>query len=106
MRTLYRGLDFVMINKASIVGLGLCLWVGRRFTRNITELEQNTQEKKLFDPLKAKAQIEVYKEIYNMDDDNSTKTEKKDTALKILQTAEENDVEKINKFFEKQNEFE
>lgn len=56
--------------------------------------------------MKAKAQIEVYKEIYNMDDDNSTKTEKKDTALKILQTAEENDVEKINKFFEKQNEFE
>lgn len=108
MRTLYRGLDFIMINKASIVGLGLCLWVGRRFTRNITELEQNTQEKKLFDPLKAKAQIEVYKEIYNMDENDSAakNTEKKDTALKILQTAEENDVEKINKFFEKQNEFE
>jgi hypothetical protein len=73
-----------MINKASIVGLGLCVWVGRRFNRNIHELEANTQEKKLFDPLKAKAQIEVYKEIYNMDDDKSNKEEKKDTALKIL----------------------
>jgi hypothetical protein len=31
---------------------------------------------------------------------------KKDTALKILQSAQENDMEKINKFFEKQNEFE
>jgi hypothetical protein len=28
---------------------------------------------------------------------------KKDTALKILQSAQENDMEKINKFFEKQN---
>lgn len=32
--------------------------------------------------------------------------ERKDTALRILQTAQENDVEKINKFFEKQNEYE
>jgi len=40
--------------------------------------------------MKAKAQIEVYKEIYNMDDDRPDslpKEEKKDTALKILQTA-------------------
>jgi hypothetical protein len=32
--------------------------------------------------------------------------EKKDTALKILQTAQDNDYEQISKFFEKQNEFE
>lgn len=57
------------VNKMSFLGLGLCLWVSRRFNRNIDELEKNTQEKKLFDPLKAKAQIEVYKEIYNMDNE-------------------------------------
>ena len=64
----------------------------------------------MFDPLKAKAQIEVYKEIYNMDDDQGRPLQagevKKDTALKILQTAQDNDIEQINKFFEKQNEFE
>ena len=60
--------------------------------------------------MKAKAQIEVYKEIYNMDneegEDPLNHQAKKDTALKILQSAQENDMEKINKFFEKQNEFE
>lgn len=94
MRGFYKALDFIMINKASIVGLGLCFYMGRRFTKNIEELEQNTQEKKLFDPLKAKAQIEVYKEIYNMDDNDSpaeaarkAEESKQDTTLKILQSA-------------------
>ncbi len=44
-----------------------------------------------------------------MDDNESAASQegqKKDTALKILQTAQENDIEQINKFFEKQNEFE
>ena len=39
-------------------------------------------------------------------EDPSNPQAKKDTALKILQSAQENDMEKINKFFEKQNEFE
>ena len=69
------------------------------------ELEENTQNKKLFDPLKAKAQIEVYKEIYNIDDDKEKGEEmNKDTALKILQSASENDIEKIKKYFEKNSE--
>ena len=38
-------------------------------------------------------------------EDPSNPQAKKDTALKILQSAQENDMEKINKFFEKQNEF-
>jgi hypothetical protein len=45
----------------------------------------------------------------NEEEDSSNpqaKEVKKDTALKILQSAQENDMEKINKFFEKQNEFE
>ena len=71
------------------------------------ELERNTVEKKLFDPVKAKAQMEVYKEIYRLEgDDNLTEEQKKDIrnkdgALKILQTASENDVSKISEFFEK-----
>ena len=55
MRMFYKVLDTVMINKMSYLGLGLCYYMGRRFTNNIHELEQNTQEKKLFDPMKAKA---------------------------------------------------
>lgn len=95
-------LDTVMMNKTSIAGLGVCYWMGRRFSSNVQELERNTQEKKLFDPLKAKAQIEVYKEIYNMEEGHERP---KDTALKILETAEANDIEKINRFFDKQNEY-
>ena len=48
-----------------------------------------------------------------MDDNDSpaeaakkAEEQKKDTALKIMQSAQENDIEKINKFFERQNEFE
>lgn len=77
------------------------LYMSRRVSRNMGELEQNTQDKKLFDPLKAKAQIEVYKEIYNIGDNNKEGGERKDNVLRILQTASENDKEKIAKFFEK-----
>ena len=71
------------------------------------ELEMNTAEKKLFDPVKAKAQIDVYKEIYRLEQQEGLSEEekmealKKDGALKILQTASQEDREQINKFFEK-----
>ena len=55
MRLFSKVLDSMLMNKTSIVGLGLCYYMGQRFTNNIKELGQNTQEKKLFDPLKAKA---------------------------------------------------
>ena len=42
--------------------------MSRRMTKNIEELEKNTMDKKLFDPIKAKAQIEVYKEIYRLEE--------------------------------------
>lgn len=65
------------------------------------ELEQNTQDKKLFDPVKAKAQIEVYKEIYKLEENETLPPEervdirKQDGALRILQTASESDVGQI-----------
>ena len=89
--------DFVVLNKSSIIGLGFCFWVTRRFSSNMHELEKNTQEKKLFDPLKAKAQIQVYKEIYNFDE----KAANDDGALRILKSANEQDLQTINKYFEK-----
>lgn len=81
MRAVQRVVDSIMVNKASILGLTLCklvflwtfdagLWAGKRVSKNMTGLEQNTQEKKLFDPLKAKAQIDVYKEIYNIGEED------------------------------------
>ena len=78
-----------------------------RMTSNIEELERNTVEKKLFDPTKAKAQMEVYKEIYRLEEQENLSEEQKkdirnkDGALKILQTASSNDVSQINDFFEK-----
>jgi len=56
---MFRGLqhitDLVLLNKTSLAGLAVCFWLTRRVGRNMKELEQNTQDKKLFDPLKAKA---------------------------------------------------
>ena len=83
-------------------------YLGRRLNRNWEELEKNTEDKKLFDPLKAKAQLEVYKEIYRLEEmENLTEEQKRelrndDGALRILKTASENDMEKISQFFEKQ----
>ena len=68
-------------------------------SNNMEELERNTQDKKLFDPVKAKAQIEVYKEIYRMEENESLPEDqridmrKQDGALRILQTASQNDIE-------------
>ena len=107
MRGFQRTLDFVLVNKYSIIGLSVGLLAARRVSNNMQQLEQNTMEKKLFDPTKAKAQIEVYKEIYKLEseeglsDEQKREIRKKDGALRILQTASENDVDKINKFFEK-----
>ena len=53
----------------------------------------------MFDPLKAKAQIQVYKEIYNFDSEG----EKEDGSLRILKSASESDIKNINKFFDKGN---
>ena len=81
--------------------------MSRRMTNNIEDLERNAAEKKLFDPVKAKAQMEVYKEIYRLEEQEGLTEEQKkdirnrDGALKILQTASDQDVSKINQFFEK-----
>lgn len=83
--------------------------MSRRMTVNIEELEKNTSEKKLFDPMKAKAQIEVYKEIYKLEEQEGlTEDQKKeirnqDGALKILQTASNSDIDQINQFFVKKD---
>ena len=84
------------LNRASILGLGVCLYFGKRISKNMQDLEKNTQEKKLFDPLKAKAQVQVYKQIYNIDDEGKNEAE-----LKILQSASSKDKQDIAKYFKK-----
>ena len=107
MRGATKLLDFVFVHKYSLFGLGVGCAMSYRVSSNMRELEKNTMDKKLFDPTKAKAQIEVYKEIYNLEseegltDEQKKEIRKKDGALKILQTASENDIEKINQYFEK-----
>ena len=101
-RKLQKAFDFIYLNKTSILGLAGCYWVSQRFSRNMDELERNTQEKKLFDPIKAKAQVQVYKEIYNLDNDSQEADKDEDGALRILKSASENDKEAIKKFFDKQ----
>ena len=76
--------------RKSIAGFVLCFAMSSRMNTNIEELERNTAEKKLFDPVKAKAQMNVYKEIYQLEEmENLTEEQKKDIrnkdgALKIL----------------------
>ena len=96
-RSFHKAVDFMVINKYSILGLGACWWVTRRFNNNMKELEKNTQEKKLYDPIKAKAQIQVYREIYNFE--GADKGD--DGALKILQSASDDDKETIKQYFNK-----
>ena len=99
--------EWCIAYRKTLIGAGLCVAMAHRMNRNIEELERNTAEKKLFDPIKAKAQMEVYKEIYRLEENESLTEEQrkdirnKDGALKILQTASDNDVTKINQFFEK-----
>mmetsp|Transcript_42545 Transcript_42545/g.40799 ORF Transcript_42545/g.40799 Transcript_42545/m.40799 type:complete len:180 (-) Transcript_42545:27-566(-) len=97
-RMFRRTVDLLIINKYSLMGLGVSFYFARRVSRNMYDLEENSKEKKLFDPVKARAQIEVYKEIYNIGEDDRTSSDK---SLKILQSASDNDIEKINQFFEK-----
>ena len=91
-------------NECYLAGYAL----SRRMTVNIEELERNAAQKKLFDPIKAKAQMEVYKEIYRLEEQDLTEEQKadirnRDGALKILKTASDSDVNKINEFFEKKD---
>lgn len=51
----------------------------------------------MFDPLKAKAQVQVYKEIYNIKDDNKVS----DAELRILKNASKEDLKDIDAFFKK-----
>ena len=73
--------------------------MSRRMTRNMEELERNTQDKKLIDPVKAKAQIEFYKEIYKLEENEQLPPEQRvdireqDGALRILKSASDNDVD-------------
>merc|ERR1712166_1548324 len=100
-RNLAKGLDFLILNRNRIAGLGVGLWLCRRFGNNMTQLEENTKDKKLFDPVKARAQIEIYKEIYRIENEEDKAREEgrelspeeiqkiyaeKDGALRILQT--------------------
>ena len=57
--------------------------MSKRFSNNMDELEKNTQEKKLYDPIKARAQIQIYKDIYNLDADKANQIEQ-DGSLRIL----------------------
>ena len=47
--------DFFWLNKGTFLGLAGCYYMSRRMNNNMEELERNTQDKKLFDPVKAKA---------------------------------------------------
>ena len=74
-------IDFVAIHKASLIGLVGCYFVVKRFSHNMDELERNTMQKKLFDPVKARAQVQVYKEIYNLENQGDVADSE---TLKIL----------------------
>ena len=93
-RSFQKAFDYVRVNRNSLLGLAIGIWFCRRFSNNMVELEKNTQEKKLFDPLKAKAQIQVYKDIYNLDDQGQPINSglESGSKLKIMETAQKDDL--------------
>ena len=74
-------IDFIILRKASIIGLGGIIYLSSRLGTNMKELEENTKVHKLFDPMKAKAQVDVYKEIYNLMDEEESKLKKLPSAV-------------------------
>mmetsp|Transcript_8082 Transcript_8082/g.13568 ORF Transcript_8082/g.13568 Transcript_8082/m.13568 type:complete len:172 (-) Transcript_8082:212-727(-) len=98
-RTLYKIFDFAVVHRGSILGFVGLIYLSHRVGNNMSTLEKDTAEKKLYDPVKAKAQIQVYKEIYNLDNQNKDQAE-----LRIMQSASDDDIQTISKFFEKQEE--
>merc|ERR1712195_220038 len=99
-RNLAKGLDFLILNRNRIAGLGVGLWLCRRFGNNMTQLEENTKDKKLYrienEEDKAREEgrelsPEEIQKIYA----------EKDGALRILQTAGGDNLGDIKQFFEK-----
>ena len=72
---MFRGLksaaEWCVAYRRHLFGVGLCVAMSTRMNNNIVELERNTAEHKLFDPVKAKAQMDVYKEIYKLEEDEN-----------------------------------
>ena len=89
-RNFQKLVDNLIVHKYTVLGICIGGYFAKRMSNNMNELEQNTAQKKLFDPTKAKAQIEVYKEIYRLEaeegltEDEKREIRKKDGALKIL----------------------
>ena len=56
---MFRGLksaaEWCVAYRRHLLGVGLCVAMSTRMNNNIVELERNTAEHKLFDPVKAKA---------------------------------------------------
>ena len=110
------GANFCYIHKNRLFGLVVFTGLSRRMHNNMRELELNTAEKKLFDPVKAKAQLEVYKEIYKIekeediardqgreltDEEKERIKDENDGALRILKSASGKDISEIGEFFER-----
>ena len=93
-RSFYRLADTILANKASIFGLGVGVFLWVKMSRSFGQLNSDENVKRMYDPVKARAQIEVYKEVYNMGS-------KEDNAVKILECAEKADRDKMEAFFEK-----
>ena len=123
-RKFHQAFDFIVVNRNKLIGLGACkysflivllkslkfisysslsgAWMTHRINSNTKQLERDTKEKKLYDPVKARAQIQVYKEIYNIGNDEDASQEEKDGALKIMKSASSDDKEAIKQYFELQ----
>ena len=95
-------MDHLWMRRNSYFGLMVGSYLSYRMARNQDQLEEHSRANKLFDPVKAKAQVQVYKEIYNIEDD-SLKPEQ-DVGLKILEAASKEDKEEIRRFFERKGE--
>ncbi|CAI2382785.1 unnamed protein product [Moneuplotes crassus] len=80
-RRFFKVWDFLILRKTSLAGLGMIVYLSTRLGNNMEELEENTKQHKIFDPVKAKAQVDVYKEIYNLMDEEESELKRLPSAV-------------------------
>lgn len=90
--------DKIMLNRSSIIGAGILSYFGYKLSKSMTELEENSAKHKIFDPVKAKAQIEVYKELYNVLEEEQEEEQRK---LSLTKDLSETEKEKIQEYFKR-----
>ena len=63
-RTFSMFTDYLILRHRSFVGLGITIYLLQRYNRNFGKMEKEVTRHGYYDPRKAEAQIQLFKDIY------------------------------------------